>query len=311
VSTRQATVRAHAKLNLSLRVLYKRADNFHELRTVFQTISLADDLSISYQRARETRIEIAGSAIPDNLVERAARLCLDEMRLTARVDFALKKRSPMGAGLGGGSSDAAAVLLALPVLAGKAIPMPRLMELGASLGSDVPFFLYGGTALGLGKGEELYPLPDTKPRYGLLIAPDIHVSTPEAYRDLSAALREHQPKLAAFQQGCWQECGFEAVNDFETPVFARQPRLAAIKKSLIRKGAEIAMMTGSGSAIFALFNTKETLAHVVQSCKEERVFRIRLLSGLSYRREWLRRLQPHLKGSSIEKLWPPRRRDAR
>lgn len=311
MSTRQATVLAHAKLNLSLRVLYKRPDNFHELRTVFQTISLADELKISFAPAKQTVIEIADNQIPDNLIERAARRCLDEMGLNAKVHFTLNKRIPMGAGLGGGSSDAAAVLLALPALAGKQIPIERLAEIGASLGSDVPFFLYGGTALGLGKGEELYPLPDSKPRYGVLIAPNIHVSTPDAYRDLSAVLTDPAPKLAAFQSGAWQDQGFEAVNDFETPVFALHPRLGAIKKSLIQKGADIALMTGSGSSIFAFFNTRETVRRVVQSMGEERVYPIRLLSGRSYRNEWLRRLQPHIKGNVTNNLWPPRSRYVR
>jgi 4-diphosphocytidyl-2-C-methyl-D-erythritol kinase len=305
--TRQTSVRAYAKINLSLRVLCRRPDNFHELRTVFQTISLADDLQISFTPARATRISIANSTIPDNLIECAAHRCLDEMGVTARVDFGLKKRIPMGAGLGGGSSDAAAVLLALPVLAGRVIPMDRLLAIAASLGSDVPFFLYGGTALGLGKGEELYPLPDIKSRPGVLIAPDIHVSTPDAYRDLSAGLTAPEPKLASFQSGTWSASGFEPVNDFEAPVFHRHPNLKAIKKRLIAMGAEPALMTGSGSAIFGLFNCKETLAAVVQSWGEQGLFRIGLFSGERYRRDWLRRLRPHIKGE----IWPPRSRYAR
>ncbi len=235
------------------------------------------------------------------------------MGIAAKVHFTLKKRIPMGAGLGGGSSDAAAILLALPALSGKEIPMERLTEIGASLGSDVPFFLYGGKALGLGKGEELYPLPEAPrslPRYGALVAPNIHVSTPDAYRDLSAVLGDPYAKLAAFQQGAWQPGGFEAVNDFEGPVFQLHPRLAALKKSLIRMGAEVALMTGSGSSIFAFFNTKETVARVVQSFGGERVYAIRLLSGVSYRREWLRRLKQHTKGNLDNTLWPPRSRYA-
>jgi 4-diphosphocytidyl-2-C-methyl-D-erythritol kinase len=308
---REATVLAHAKLNLSLRVLHQRPDKFHELRTVFQTISLADEIAISFSPDKQTEIVIADNAIPDNLIERAAHLCLQEMGLHARVVFALKKRIPMGAGLGGGSSDAAAVLLALPALAGKAVPIERLAAIGASLGSDVPFFLFGGTALGLGKGEELYPLPDAKLRFGIIVAPDIHVSTPDAYRDLSQVLGDPAPKLASFQRGCWESLGFEAVNDFEEAVFARHPRLGEIKKSLIRRGADVAMMTGSGSAIFAFFPTKETLRHVVQSLGEERVYPIRLLSARSYRRDWLRRLEPHIKGSVNDNLWPPRSRYVR
>ena len=117
-----ARLRAYAKLNLGLRVLYKRPDGYHELRTVFQTISLADRLDVSFTRSRKTRIEIEGTPeIPDNLVERAARLALEAMQIHGDVRFKLKKNIPSGAGLGGGSSDAAAVLLALPVLAGKVI----------------------------------------------------------------------------------------------------------------------------------------------------------------------------------------------
>ena len=302
--TRHTRVRAHAKLNLSLRVLYKRPDNFHELRTVFHTISLADELDISYSAARETQIEILDSAIPDNLVERAALLCLGEMGITARVEFKLRKRIPMGAGLGGGSSDAAAVLLALPALAGGVIPFARLLLLAAQLGSDVPFFLHGGAAVGLGKGEELYPLPDLPQRAGILITPDIHSSTPEAYRDLSQELSDPAAKLASFQTGIWSAAGFEPVNDFEPPVFRRHPRLQGLKKSLISQGADPALMTGSGSAIFGLFNGKETLARIVQSSGEDSCFRFALVSGASYRRHWLRRLQPHIKGD----LWPPRSR---
>jgi 4-diphosphocytidyl-2-C-methyl-D-erythritol kinase len=305
--TRQTSVRAHAKLNLSLRVLHRRPDNFHELRTIFQTISLADRLDIAFTPSRTTEITIANSNIPDNLIERAARLCLDEMRLSARIEFRLKKQIPMGAGLGGGSSDAAAVLLSLPALTGGAIPMDRLLALAATLGSDVPFFLYGGIAIGLGKGEELYPLPDIGQREGVLIASDIHVSTPEAYRDLSAGLTAPIPKLASFQSGAWSAEGFEAVNDFEAAVFRRHPQLEATKKRLSKMGAEPALMTGSGSAIFGLFNLKETLSDVVQSWGEQGLIRFRLVSGANYRRNWLRRLQPHIKG----KIWPPRSRYVR
>ncbi len=304
---RQTRVRAHAKLNLSLRVLYKRPDNFHELRTVFQTISLADELDISFANARSTRIEISGSNIPDNLIERAARLCLEEMGVVASILFKLKKRIPMGAGLGGGSSDAAAVLLSLPALAGGEIPLPRLLSLAATLGSDVPFFLHGGTAVGMGKGEELYPLPDLPKRPGILITPEIHSSTPEAYRDLSLELGDPLAKLASFQTGTWSALGFEAVNDFESPVFRRHPKLNVLKQRLLSLGADPALMTGSGSAIFGLFNEKETLARVVQSTEEDSCFRIELVSGASYRRHWLRRLKPHIKGD----LWPPRSRYVR
>src|SRR5580704_7014671 len=187
--TVSAGVPAYAKLNLGLRVLYRRSDGYHEIRTVFQTISLADRLDISYTPARTLRIEVKGTPeIPDNLVERAARLIMEAFSIQGHVLFNLKKNIPAGAGLGGGSSDAAAVLLALPALAKKTIPADRLQMLAMQLGSDVPFFLYGGTALGLGRGEELYPLPDLPAARGLLVVPPIHSSTAEAYRDLSPGL---------------------------------------------------------------------------------------------------------------------------
>jgi 4-diphosphocytidyl-2-C-methyl-D-erythritol kinase len=126
--TRQASLRALAKINLDLRVLHDRPDGFHEIRTIFQTISLADVVDVEFTPARRTAIQIAGDIdIPDNLIAKAATLALDAMRVTARVAFRLHKRIPMGAGLGGGSSDAAAVLLALPVLAGRPLALPRLM----------------------------------------------------------------------------------------------------------------------------------------------------------------------------------------
>ena len=165
---RIATVRSFAKINLDLRVLYKRPDDYHELRTIFQTISLADAIHIGYTPARHTRLAIEGNVdIPDNLIVRAAQAVLDAGRVRGEVKFRLEKKIPMGAGLGGGSSNAAAVLLALPVLAGARIPLARLVELGTALGSDVPFFLYGGTALGIGRGTELYPLADVSARHSL------------------------------------------------------------------------------------------------------------------------------------------------
>jgi 4-diphosphocytidyl-2-C-methyl-D-erythritol kinase len=148
--TRRARVRALAKINLDLRVLGKRPDGFHELRT----ISLADTLEIAYTPARKTEISLVDRlAIADNLVVRAARLAMEAMRATGRIEMRLTKRIPMGAGLGGGSSDAAAVLLALPALAGRAMDLPKLCSIAEQLGSDVPFFLLGGTAVGIGRGS--------------------------------------------------------------------------------------------------------------------------------------------------------------
>jgi 4-diphosphocytidyl-2-C-methyl-D-erythritol kinase len=303
--TRTARLRAFAKLNLGLRVLYRRPDGYHELRTVFQTISLADRIDVSFTPGSRTRIEIAGCAdIPDNLVEKAARLVLEAMRIKGDVSFRVQKNIPMGSGLGGGSSDAAAVLLALPVLAAKSVPMQQLSALASRLGSDVAFFLQGGTALGMGRGEELYPLPDRPRLKGLLVAANVHSSTAEGYRDLSEQLTsiELQNKLNTFQQEIWQ--GGEAVdaNDFEQVVFARYPELKRIQDRLRRLGAKPAAMTGSGSAIYGLFADKGRLEKASRAFPDERVFKISFVNRAQYRSSWRRALSRYIQAD----LWPPR-----
>jgi 4-diphosphocytidyl-2-C-methyl-D-erythritol kinase len=306
-------VRAYAKLNLGLRVLHRRPDGYHEIRTVFQTISLADRLEISFTPARTTRIEIEGTPeIPDNLIERAAHLVLDSLSIHGLVSVHLNKQIPAGAGLGGGSSDAAAVLLTLPILARKALPADKLFMLAKQLGSDVPFFLYGGTALGLGRGEELYPLPDLPSARGLLVVPAIHSSTAEAYRDLSPRLTSIplQNKLGSFQQEVWRRGGDGRItaddNDFEEVVFARHPELKQIKARLLRSGAKPAAMTGSGSAIFGIFSKTGQLERARTLFMNGRqqvktVFPISFLSRAQYRSAWRRALKLHVEGT----LWPP------
>jgi 4-diphosphocytidyl-2-C-methyl-D-erythritol kinase len=203
--TRRARVRAFAKLNLSLKVLHKRPDGYHELRTLFQSISLGDHLSIEFTPGPDAFVEIAGTDIPDNLVARAARLMMAEGGFSGKVLVRLTKKIPMGAGLGGGSSDAAAMLLALPVLAGRLFPTGLLLEWGTQLGSDVPFFLLGGAAAGGGRGAELYPLPDLGRLPALLVTPGIHVSTAEAYGSLRRGLTNplQDRNIVEFQSCVW------------------------------------------------------------------------------------------------------------
>lgn len=314
---REARVRAFAKLNLGLRVLYKRPDGYHELRTVFQTISLADEIDISLTPARGGSIAVHGMpAIADNIVHKAAKLVLEAAGYGADVVLHLRKNIPMGAGLGGGSSDAAAVLLALPALAGKTIPFDVLHGLAAQLGSDVPFFLHGGTALGLGRGEELYPLPDQPSARGLLVVPDIHSATAEAYRDLSRTLTSIalQNKLSSFQREVWRGATGvveESVaidgNDFEEVVFARHPGLREIREQLLKCGARPAAMTGSGSAVFGIFADSRKLEKARRFIKDHRVLPISFVSRAQYRSAWRRALKLHAEGN----LWPPQNRHAR
>ena len=306
----KVSVPSFAKLNLDLRVLYKRPDGYHELRTVFQTISLRDTLSIEFDFAKRTQIDLDSSVdIPDNLVVRSAKLVLDHLRVKAWVRFVLRKKIPMGAGLGGGSSNAAAVLLALPALAGKHIPQADLVRLGESLGSDVPFFLYGGTALGLGRGAELYPLPDQPSRAALIVTTGIHVSTPEAYRKLNRAthaptrIHDSNPLtsspqsliLGEFQTVAWalDGSGFNQIplkNDFEQAVFGAHPELAALARKLRRLGARPALMTGSGSALFGVFPTMAETQAAVERFPAGTAHPVRFVSRRQYRNIWSRSL---------------------
>ena len=308
---RRVRLRALAKLNLDLRGLGKRPDGYHELRTVFQTISLADSIEIAFTPGRKTVVELQDSlAIPDNLVPRAAHLVLEAMRTGGRVEMRLTKRIPMGAGLGGGSSDAAAVLLALPVLAGRELDPPKLCELGQRLGSDVPFFLLGGTAVGIGRGTELFPLPDGPPRNGLVVASGLHVDTAQAYRDLSPRLtsESQENKIFSFQSQVWgRGMGSLPHNDFEDVVFEQHASLAAIKKRLLRAGASVALMTGSGSALFGLFPDRNRISVALQSWGAGKAFPVSLVTRSRYRRMWWRTLEEHITG----RTWPPQSRYAR
>ena len=303
-SARRVRVRALAKINLDLRVLGKRSDGFHELRTVFQTISLADTLEIAYTPGRKTAISLVDDLrIADNLVVRAARHVMDAVRATGRIEMRLTKRIPMGAGLGGGSSDAAAVLLALPVLLGRDIDLPRLIATGEQLGSDVPFFLLGGTAVGIGRGSELFPLPDAPARRGILVAPGIHVNTAQAYRDLSPRLttESQQNKIVSFQSVTWNTGSLaSARNDFETVVFEQHRKLATLKKRLVRAGATVALMTGSGSALFGLFADRNGVSRAIELLGEGQTFPISLVSRARYRALWRRALKEH----TTPGLWP-------
>ncbi len=316
-------VPSFAKLNLDLRVGHKRPDGYHELRTVFQTINLKDELTIEFEPARTSEILLDSSIdIPDNLVVRAAKAVLDHLRLTARVRFALTKRIPMGAGLGGGSSNAAAVLTALPALAGKPVPTVDLERLGAQLGSDVPFFLRGGTALGLGRGTELYPLPDLPALPVVVLSSGVHVSTAEAYRALNreAAPTADFPNLAhvtnaltslaeshmlrEFQAVVW---GLRAPNlarlpfknDFEPVVFKRHPELGRLVRKLGRLGASPAHMTGSGSALFGVFETTAEAIAAGSSFKESGASVAVFLPRRRYQVLWRRALGPYFDQSCL------------
>ena len=317
-------LRSLAKINLDLRVLHKRPDNYHELRTVFQTISLADTLEIEYESSRRTHLELDDpQSIPDNLVLRAAHSVLDALKLHAEIRFRLNKKIPMGAGLGGGSSNAAAVLLAIPALANRPVPPDRLLALASELGSDVPFFLTGGTALALGRGTELYGLPDITQEHVLLISPGLHVSTPVAYQSLGLGLTspDQSRKMNGFQLfvrtlgslRSARAASTLSANDFESAVFSQHPQLKKMW-SRLRKHAAGARMTGSGSALFALFASaagRDLAKKVLEGdkvIKASRILPARLVSRAGYQRMWQKQLAAAGLSSN---LWPLPSRHAR
>ncbi len=292
--TARVRVRSLAKINLDLRVLNKRPDGYHELRTIFQTVSLADTIDIEYTAGR-TRIDLKSNLnIPDNLIVRAADSVLKAAGRRGRIGFVLQKRIPLGAGLGGGSSNAAAVLLALPALLGKQLRLDRLMELAAGLGSDVPFFLLGGTAAGIGRGTELYPLPELPSLPVLLITPGIHVSTAEAYGALNRGASGH------IAPADWRT----GVNDFEMVVFEQHPQLESIKGKLERLGARPALMSGSGSTVFGIFPNRQIRDRAVGPFRKEfgdgGVHAVSMVSRSRYQALWRSKLRAFVDS----KVWP-------
>jgi 4-diphosphocytidyl-2-C-methyl-D-erythritol kinase len=241
-------VRAFAKINLSLRVLGTRPDGYHELRTIFQSIALYDTLTI---RAIRGPFQLAcdDPACPTddrNLITRAAAAmwkAAGRRGAPRGVAVDLAKRIPMQAGLGGGSSDAAATLRALAKR--WRVAPPKVRAAAAALGADVPYFLEGGTVLGLERGDLLFPLIDAQAAWVVLVLPGFGVSTKEAFGWL-----DRSPKRAAPQgQG-------EIVNDLQGPVVARHPEIGRIISALDRLGASQAAMSGSGSAVFGLFPSR-------------------------------------------------------
>lgn len=246
-----------AKVNLYLKILGRRPDGYHDLITVMQPLTLADELTLAPDRNSLTLI-CDHPELPqgeENLVFRAARVFERETGLELRVRLTLHKRIPVAAGLGGGSSDAAGCLLALNTLAGGPLDMAALHRLGASLGADVPFFLRPGPAVGRGIGTELAPLA-LPPYWYVLANPGFSLSTRWVYEnlDLKSLNVEEELDLKKFSRdnpGAWVK------NDLESVTLKRHPEMLETLKELDRLGAQARGMSGSGPTLFGLFPTLE------------------------------------------------------
>lgn len=272
------TIPSFAKINWTLEILGKRPDGYHELRTLLQTVDLADELTFE---PRETGIEIICDH-PDvptdetNLVHGAARLFRDLTGVDRGISVKIDKRLPTAAGVGGGSSNAAVTLLALQRLWGVELQPRQLFTLAAKLGADVPFFLIGGTGLGIGRGDEVYPLDDFNEQFLLLVNAGIQIPTREVYANLPPELTKkealakmpfsfeaaytHMAARIAAQGEQAQTNRFRADrlhNDLEIPVLPRHPLLVEIKRRLAASGARGVLMSGSGSTVFAIFDSEE------------------------------------------------------
>ncbi len=292
----EVRIPAFAKINLRLDILGKRDDGFHELRTIFQAISLHDELRLRASRGQKVTLRIEGnqplSAEPakKNLAYRAVDALRRELKIPGGVEIELKKTIPAGRGLGGGSSDAAAALLGYLRLTKKKLPPARLLQIAASLGADVPFFLHGGRALGVNKGDEIYPLPDIPKLHILIVSPkEIHVPTPDAYcwlksRPLTLTKSAVTHKLFEFCALCWSAQGSGLSNDFERPVFRRHPRLDRIKRELLQRGAAEASLAGSGSAVFGVFPSPAMARRAAVGFPHDQTFVCETISRARYAR---------------------------
>ncbi len=254
------TVPSFAKINLGLEIVGKRPDGYHDIRTLFQTISLHDELD--FEPAPPGTLDLAGNdpAVAwdrTNLVDRAARKLLEKAGGGAGVRISVRKSVPAGRGLGGGSSNAAATLIALDRMWGLSLAEEELAGLARPLGADVPFFLKGGLCLGEGIGDVLTPVPDLDPLPCLLIFPPFPIPTPSIYAGFDASLTSPGKisKIVRFLES--GDFGL-LENDLERVIFRAHPEIERWKSFLRDEGALVAQVSGSGSAVFGIFPGTES-----------------------------------------------------
>jgi 4-diphosphocytidyl-2-C-methyl-D-erythritol kinase len=274
LSPSEITVFAPAKINVILRILGRRPDGFHNLWSIMQTVALEDDVQIRLRADRQD-IQLRCDATQlaadqSNLVYRAATEVLARAQQSIGLDIELRKRIPMGAGLGGGSSDAAATIIGLNHLLRLEWSPTQMADVGQLLGSDVPFFLFAPSAFVAGRGETVRPVVVEGTRWIVLVNPGFGVNTKWAYQELAATrtavtpLSLVQREIDRQSRVSWAQLIAAAENDFEAPVFATHGKLREIKRSLQAHGAEIALLSGSGATVFGVF-ADEARARLAQS----------------------------------------------
>lgn len=271
-----------AKINWALHVLGRRPDNYHELQTVFQTVTLHDGLRFTVRADGGIEIVCDAPGIPldeTNLIHRAAVALQKRYGVERGVSVELEKRIPAGGGLGGGSSNAASALMALAHLWRIETTASELAELGASLGADVPFFFTGGTALGEGFGIKVSPLADVSDLLLLIVAPDVKVLTAEAYKLLNApALTKTNGDIILSSSRADAQIPdsvpYRLYNDFERVVLRLEPEIERAKNALMAAGARASLLAGSGSSVFGLFDNRESQERAARSLSVEKGWRV-------------------------------------
>ena len=264
-------VKSFAKINLGLEVLGKRSDGYHEIRTLFQSIAFFDELE--FEPWTDGRIGLRGDRadVPwdeRNLIHKAARLLQDSCRVNRGVRISVTKRIPPGKGLGGGSSNAAVTLWTLNRAWDLGLPKDKLMELGRSLGADVPYFLEGGLCLGEARGDRLSPLEDFPPLPCCLILPPFSISTAEAYGRFRPRLTS-EPEPSKITRFLTRKDFGLLENDLEAAAFELNPRLKDFKSLFPRERTLLSMLSGSGSSVFALFPDRERAKRGFEAARSE------------------------------------------
>jgi 4-diphosphocytidyl-2-C-methyl-D-erythritol kinase len=254
-------LRAYAKVNLGLQILEKRADGYHTIETVFHQVHWYDEITIEPADSG-IQFTTGSDAVPrdeKNLCVRTARLLQETTGTAQGARIVLRKSVPVGAGLGGGSSDAAAVLNGLNSFWGLNLSADQLRQLAEKLGSDVPFFLLGGTAYGTGRGEILEPMELQVPYWILVCTPPVSISTAWAYSDFRKNPHVRREDVRALIRDSFRQPHIlvnKLRNDFEPMVFLKYPEVMRLKETLVRGGADFALMSGSGSSVFGLFSNE-------------------------------------------------------
>jgi len=337
----RVTVLSFAKINLGLRIGALRPDGFHELRTVYQTIALHDTIHVSVGRGSGIEIRCDDSRVPTdetNTCYRIVERAMQVLKARGRVQIEIEKRLPVQGGLGGASGNAVAALLALELALKKNLSGEERLRIAARVGSDLPLFLVGGTVLGVGRGEEVYPLPDLPAMPCVIALPEIAVSTPKAFADWDRLCGEvarpqmavsdtntllnskltspsHSDRMLEFSReiSAWlsavpvgssrRRSGVSAKgggraenplldlvrtgieNDFEKVVFPQYPELREVKRVLEAAGARYASLSGSGSAVYGLFDSREKAAAAEKKLDEQGTRSV-LTNALTRRQYW-------------------------